>query len=142
MDNGSRTTWIEAVVTTAEAETTYLRAGSGAAVILLLDGGGGSDGRTLLQTLSVGFRVFMPRVTVSGDSAVRCGSTTADALAWLRGVIDALGVENPLLAADDAFAAIAARFADVDPARTGGVVPVSGADHAAIVRRLTAFAGG
>lgn len=68
--------------------------------------------------------------------------------AWLRGVIDGLGLRRPVLIVESHFAELALRFARSDPERVGGLV-IFGAGSAVgddaeegVVALLKASAGG
>lgn len=118
---------IEAVVQTTDTETVYRRAGKGAPVLLLVAGSGsGVLERTLLHTLSEHFRVFAPRFPPRANGAVPSAGETAtvDVSAWLRDLIDGLGLERPSIVADESLGIAALSFALLDPERVDRLVMV------------------
>jgi hypothetical protein len=147
MDSGNRNALIEAVVNTAEGETPYLRAGSGRPVLLLTEAdavngyGPALAGHGIIAGLAAHFRVYAPTARAAANRSVRCGrsDSTVDAQPWLRNLIDALGLDVPLIVADESFADIAYDFARSDADRTTGVVIATGSDAETLLRRLGAL---
>lgn len=106
---------IEAVVQTGAFETSYRRAGTGAPV-LLLDGGDPEIGEWLFRSLAARFRVVAP--------ARRDGQAGFEA--WLRGLIDGLGLDQPAVVAAVADGAALLAFAAIDPLRLRRLALVEG----------------
>ncbi|HEX8693341.1 MAG TPA: hypothetical protein VF746_13025 [Longimicrobium sp.] len=120
---------IEAVVQTGAVETRYRRAGSGAPVLLLAGEGAQPLLASLLCELAMRFRVIAPEPwrARNGDAPPLATS------AWLRDVIDGLGLARPSLVADESFGVAALHFALTDPARVGRLALVrSGAADPAL----------
>jgi len=94
--------------------TAYRRAGSGAPVLLLFPGGGADPlGADVFARLAERFRVVAPDVPDGIPFA-----------AWLRDLIEGLGLERPGIVADGCFAGAARELAREDPERVGRVVAV------------------
>lgn len=107
---------IEAVVQTGAVETRYRRAGSGAPVLLLAGGDTAPVFDSLLRELAARFRVIAPEPCASPGRLATS--------AWLRDVIDGLGLPRPGLVADESFGVAALHFALTDPARVSRVALV------------------
>lgn len=113
----------EATVQTGHIETRYRRCGSGAAVLLLVaDHGDGAPGDELLAWLAEHFRVIVPRLPAGVARAADAGLPPTSVTAWLRDVIDGLGLVRPAIVADEPYALAALHFSATDPERTGGLV--------------------
>lgn len=97
---------IEAVVQAGAWETSYRRAGAGSPVLLLV--GDGAEPRDwLFRTLAARFRVVAATRPVGADTFE----------AWLRGLIDGLGLEQPAVVAWTAEGGALLGFAAIDPHR-------------------------
>jgi pimeloyl-ACP methyl ester carboxylesterase len=132
MDDPAATTRaIQAIVHTARSETVYRRAGTGLPVLLLAERNGGEDADAVFAALAAGYRVVAP-VAAAVPDGVRCGAGAGvvDAVAWLRDLIDGLGLDRPIVVADAAFAGHATELALVDPHRVRRLVLLSGDDAA------------
>jgi pimeloyl-ACP methyl ester carboxylesterase len=122
---------VEAVVQAHGVETHYVRAGRGPAVLLLRAGGSGSTD-PLFVHLATDFRVIAPVIPDVPSLA-----------AWIRDVIDGLGLDRPSIVADAVLArrAVLVVLADEERARHVAVVGESELD-AAGVERLVAYLRG
>jgi pimeloyl-ACP methyl ester carboxylesterase len=142
-DSAAITRAIHAIVQTARSETVYRRAGEGAPVLLLEERSGGEDADGVFAALAAGYRVVAPVASVAPDG-VRCaaGVDAVDAVAWLRDLIDGLGLDRPIVVADAAFAGHATELALVDPHRVRRLVLLSGDDAAEPSRLLGRLRGG
>lgn len=119
---------IEAVVQTAATETVYCRAGSGVQILLLSNGGANAPcGEVLFSRLAQHFRVIAPEAgaRAAEESLSDAAGEPLAISAWLRAVIDGLGLTRPSIVADDAFAIAALGFALTDPDRVDRLVMVS-----------------
>ena len=104
---------VEAVVVIGAAETVYRRAGHGRPVLLL------TDDPNLFGSLSAGFRVIQPlHVPARPDDR---------SAAWLRGLIEGLGLDRPTVLAAPAWLDWLHEMARSEPERLGRVVPAEGA---------------
>lgn len=132
---------VDALIQTPDAETHYRRAGSGRAVLLLADHAADPAAAcNVFAEIATRFRVFAPRAAPRSGGSVTCGGRTVDAAAWLASMIDALGLDRPIIVADAAFAAIADTFASSDPERVAHVLPADDvAGGAALLPRLLAL---
>lgn len=106
-------------------ETRYLRAGVGRPVLLLA----GRPERTpvpaqLFRALADGFRVVWPAMPRAASPAGRGAARPTPSTAWLRGLVDGLGLGRCALVADGSFGLAAAWFALSDPLRVAGLVLV------------------
>ncbi len=135
---------IEAVVQTNGSETVYRRAGSGRPVLLLVRDAALRD--RLLSDLSGGCRVVAPVMppevadAASGPARGEVGGgpgADGDAPfgAWLRGVIDGLGLSAPALVAGPELAPAVLAFAVADPDRAERVVVLGGPAAGAVPTR-------
>lgn len=114
-----------ATVQTPAGETRYFRAGSGASVLLLgCHGTRDPLGRALFRELAQHFRVIapIPAEGVDATHATSCPGTSFSA--WLRGVIDGLGLASPGVVADQGTGIPLLGFAMTDPDRVGRLVVV------------------
>lgn len=94
--------------------TPYRRAGAGEAIVLLFPGGdAGALGAEVFARLAERFRVIAPDVPEGIPVA-----------AWLRDLIEGLGLERPGIVADACFADAVRQLAREDPDRVGRVVAV------------------
>jgi pimeloyl-ACP methyl ester carboxylesterase len=124
----------EAVLQTGAVETTYTRAGAGKPLLLLFPKGLGDELATALFTrLAERFKVVAPVTPEGGQSLSK----------WLREVIDGLGLEKPVVVAEETLVGGLLGFALVDPGRVGGVVAVcrDDADPASSVGMVQATQG-
>jgi hypothetical protein len=123
---------IEAVVIAGATKTTYERAGSGQPVLLLFPGRPRDPfAATLFEQLAKGARVIAPTQPRSDPSFD----------AWLRDLIDGLGLLRTTLVADEPLVGAALAFAQVEPERVGAFIsvgrPVTGDAAAAAARVAT-----
>lgn len=89
---------VEAVVQAGRVETAYVRAGHGLPVLLLVEGSAGSVAEgALFRALAASFRVIAPSLVDSlrSEEAPRDGEHSI--IAWLRDVIEGLGLDRPHL---------------------------------------------
>jgi hypothetical protein len=100
---------IESVVHAGAMETRYRRAGQGPQLLLLATGG---EGQREVEWLAGAipplvdrFRVFVPEVPADAGPA------------WLRGMIDGLGLDRPGVVADATLGELVARFLETDAER-------------------------
>jgi hypothetical protein len=118
----------DAVIQTSLAETAYRRAGAGPPVLLLANAAASAAWLPrLVDPLAREFRVYLPVAVPSADG-VRCvaGGPLIDPVAWLRDVVDGLGLVRPAIVSDADFAATAFGFAVADPDRVGRLAVVAG----------------
>lgn len=106
---------IEAVVQVGEQETPYLRCGRGAPVVVLATST--AERERLVRLVGTRFRVVAPQPP-----------GTTDLSAWLREVIEGLGLEDPILVT-------AAEWTH----EVAGEVVRSDGDDAGLLRRLEAL---
>ena len=114
-----------ATVQTPAGETRYFRAGSGGSVLLLgCRGTRDPLGRALFRELAQRFRVVapIPAEGAAGEPTMPGPGTSFSA--WLRGVIDGLGLVSPGVVADEGTGIPALGFAMTDPDRVGRLVVV------------------
>jgi pimeloyl-ACP methyl ester carboxylesterase len=105
----------------AGASTTdYLRAGCGAPVVLLGSAGPDPGERSLFAALAGGFRVIAPVLPPEPHAGPRDAAAPPFS-AWLRGVLDGLGLAEASLVAEEAYALRALSFALTDPMRVSRV---------------------
>lgn len=127
----------EAVLFAGATETTYRRAGAGKPVLMLFPGGLADPfAARLFEHLAAGARVFSPVQPANvGDG--HGGQDRAPAFsAWLRDLIDGLGLVRTTIVADEPVAGAALAFAENEPERVAAVVAVRrGAHTAATVAR-------
>lgn len=116
---------IEAVVQAGATETHYRRAGSGPAILLLFPGGADDPpAARLFARLARRFRVIAPRPPA--DVAPADSDDTDPPLsAWLRDLIDGLGLVRPGLVVCHAFGPAALAFSRMDPDRAGALIALS-----------------
>jgi pimeloyl-ACP methyl ester carboxylesterase len=119
---------VEALVQTGTTETRYRRAGRGSPVLLLgRPDGCGAVQASLFRLLAARFRVISPeppRQTRGGAGATGQGVPAPPFSAWLRGLIDGLGLVRPAIVAEESLGVAALRFALTDPARVDRLVVV------------------
>lgn len=106
-----------AVLRAGQVETHYSRAGSGPSVLLLVARHPEVEESPLFATLATTFKVIAPHPPARVQAAARGGVG-----AWLRDVIDGLGLHRPALVAEQGFAEAALEFAGTDPERLGRIV--------------------
>lgn len=112
---------IEAAIQMGDTITSYRRAGTGMQVLLLSDGAqGGDPDDGLFRILAEHFKVFAPAMTATGDVA----QAAVAASAWLRDLVDGLGLDRPSVVADGAFVVPALGFALTDADRVDRLVVV------------------
>lgn len=101
-----------AVLSAGGVETAYLRVGAGAPVVVLRAGAADGAASPLVLALADRFRVLAPvppaGLAGRGDDAFA---------AWLRDVLDGLGVDGATIVAEGAMAPPALAFALADPLR-------------------------
>jgi hypothetical protein len=117
-----------AVVQVGTVETGYRRAGRGPSVLLLTTAGPGTAD-DVFAALALHFRIIQP--------AWPFGLPTADISRWLRGIIEGLGLERPLLLVDAGSEAGAYQLTAALPSLVGAVVS-SRADIDEVIRALHA----
>lgn len=111
---------VDAVVQIGPVEIRYHRAGAGRPVLLLLAQGLGSPGGTaVFEALAGHFRVIVP------EPGAPAGMSRS---AWIRDVIDGLGLTRPSVVAEGALGMAALGLALADPDRVDRVVVIQ-ADH-------------
>jgi hypothetical protein len=101
---------IEAVVQTGLVETSYRRAGVGEPVLILAGRTEREAGDWLFGQLAERFRTIAPVLPGEGELE-----------AWLRGLIDGLGLDRPAVVAATALGAGLLRFMALDPGRAGRI---------------------
>lgn len=114
---------IEAVVQAGSFETAYRRAGRGGTVLVLLAGEDQELGDWLFDRLGERFRTIAP------DLPPDLEATPSLLGAWLRALIDGLGLEQPAVVGGIAHAHALLRFAARDPDRVGRLVLLQGDAH-------------
>ncbi len=136
---------IQAVVQTGELCTPYARAGRGPTVLLLVSGraAGQATRERLLRELAPAFRVIAPEPPrcCAGEEAP-CPLTRAQTRAWLRDLVDGLGLARPALVADRRMAPAALAFALAEPERAGPLLVLARGEGTTIppgTRRLAAL---
>ena len=118
-----------AVLQVGAVETRYHRGGRGPALVLLMAGGrAGPLGGALFDALCARFRVVAPVPPPEVGAAV-------PASRWLRDLLDGLGVERPLVVADEPLAGAVLAVMLAAPGRVGGAVAL-GRDHAEAVEAV------
>lgn len=116
-----RTAPVLAVLQTAATETTYHRAGVGPPVLLLYAQALVDPlGAALFAALATRWRVIAPELPAGVGGAGGGLAVTA----WLRDLIDGLGLERPSVVADEWFAGPLLGFVLMDRERVGGVAAV------------------
>jgi pimeloyl-ACP methyl ester carboxylesterase len=101
---------VEALVQIGSVEVPYVRAGRGEATLLL------GIGKLRELAVSSTFRRLAAECRVIGAVApAGCGT------GWLRDLIDALGLDRPMLLVHRSLADLAGRFAAEHPERVGDV---------------------
>ncbi|CAM3987287.1 alpha/beta fold hydrolase [Smaragdicoccus niigatensis] len=106
----------------------YAEAGSGPVVVLLHGGGPGASGVSNysrnIDALAANFRVIVPDLLGYGKSSkvVDRGDPFGGLAAGVRGLLDALGIENAHLVGNSYGGAAALRFALESPERVGRLV--------------------
>jgi len=116
-------------------ETRYVRTGSGPQLLLLADNREAEWVRALVEALAARFRVFVPELPVTAVSAIE-GPELDIAAAWLRGVIDGLGLDRPDLVVQERLAPLISRFTATETGRVGRVTLVAAASDEAVLRSL------
>jgi hypothetical protein len=117
-----------AVVQAGHIETGYRRAGLGPTVVLLVTTRTAAADH-IFHALAGQFRVIQP--------AWPGGLATENVAGWLRGVIEGLGLDQPLLVVDEGSAAGAHQLKATLPSLTGAVVSIH-ADLNELIRALRA----
>jgi hypothetical protein len=102
-----------AVVQVGDVETGYRRAGRGPSVLLLTTAVSASADE-VFAALALHFRVIQPAWPV--------GLPIADVSHWLRGIIEGLGLERPLLLVDAGSEAGAHQLSALLPSLVGAVL--------------------
>lgn len=117
---------IHATVQAGTIETPYRRAGHGPTLLLLSgeDDGDAADA-PLFAVLSTAFRVIAPRPVMAEDGP-----------AWLRDVMDGLGLTRAILVAAPPFAAAAQACARDDPDRIHRLILMDEDDPESIIPHL------
>jgi pimeloyl-ACP methyl ester carboxylesterase len=115
---------IEAVVQAGASETPYRRAGAGGAVLLLIGATEAGCGDWLFGQVAGHFRAIAPVLPAGLDLALgpHPAGNGGGLEAWLRGLIDGLGLDRPALVSGTARGAALLRFVALDPDRVGRVV--------------------
>ena len=127
---------VEAVVWMGGVETPYRRGGDGAFVLLLLPATGVEhDG--LFEALAADFRVIAPLRLPHDDGPPRKSGSGGPWEAWLRDLIDGLGLDRPPLVVDAALVKEVARCARVDPGRIRAVIPTGPAPDRLVAQLRT-----
>ena len=109
-----------AVLTAGGIDTTYARCGSGEPLLLLSERGDPASD-DLARALAARFRVIIPTVDVSRDRW-----TPRQCAAWLRDLLDGLGIESAFIVAAEGMASSALSFAGSDPLRVRRLAVVDG----------------
>jgi hypothetical protein len=117
-----------AVVQVGNVETGYRRAGRGPSILLLTTAEPDTD-NDLFTALAAHFRVIQP--------AWPAGVPAAEVPGWLRGIIEGLGLERPLLLVDAGSEAGAHELSAMLPSLVGAVVS-SRADVVELTRAVHA----
>lgn len=112
---------VEALVQVGTTETRYYRAGRGTPVLVLSRGPAGSAPTPLFAELSRHHCAIAPELPAPPGGGAE-GAPSADAVEWLRDVIDGLGLERPGLVVDEGLALDALELALGDPERVGDLV--------------------
>lgn len=116
----------EGVVQAGDVETRYRRAGQGPAVLLLgTHELGDARHAALFLALARAFRVTRPQ-PFPVDRPRGARAPTRPVSAWLRGLMDGLGLERASIVADDAFGVVALGFATAEPDRVDRLVLLDG----------------
>lgn len=105
-----------ATIRAGSLETRYARAGVGRPVLLLATPHGELPAAALFTALARECRVFAPRLPRAG------GREDTETPAWLRGLIDGLGLQRPAVIAAPGYAELARDFAINDSDRVGGLI--------------------
>jgi hypothetical protein len=115
----------EALVQVGATETRYYRAGRGTPVLVLSRAPSAGSRAPLFAELSRHHCAIAPELPrTPGDGAV--GAPSGDVAAWLRDVIDGLGLERPGLVVDEELALDALELALGDPERVRDLVVLRG----------------
>lgn len=114
------TSMIEAVVQAGSFETAYRRAGRGGTVLLLLAGEDRELADWLFDTLAERFRTIAPDLPPDLEARPTFFG------AWLRALIDGLGLEQPAVVVGAAHTHALLRFAARDADRVGRLVLLQG----------------
>lgn len=114
---------IHATVQAGTIETPYRRAGHGPTILLLL---GEDDDAALLTALSSSFRVIAPAPVMAEDGP-----------AWLRDVMDGLGLTHAILVSDSRCSVDAQACAREDPDRIHRLILIEDPIPETILPHLT-----
>ncbi len=126
---------IDAVVQAGGWETRYVRAGRGPQVLILTMAGDGGWAHGLLSALASRFRVYLPeRPGLGSDIDIR----SEDAAVWLRGVIDGLGLDRPVVVADAELQPMLESFTTTDAELVGRVTLIGAPTDDVELRSLVA----
>lgn len=117
-----------AVLTARGVDTSYARMGAGPPLLLLRADGGDDTAAPIVAALAARFRVIAPLRPASIDP-----EATGALAAWLRDLVDGLGIECLGLVADAVLGPAALAFAVDDPLRVTrlAVLVPDGSDTAA-----------
>lgn len=117
----ARTTAVRAALTIGPVETEYLRVGAGAAVVVLAPGLAGAVQQGEVPAAWQGRRLIVPLRTTIAALATHDGAPSPLA-AWLRGLLDGLGIGAVTLVVPPPLEGEVRRFAASHPGEVERVV--------------------